>query len=112
MNSETELKPCPFCGEAKLIAECNEIDDEAGENWHYIRCANCSVTSGYYNTREIAIDAWNRRAVDADALLEEVAERLEAYMLIAGRNSFERGENTAYRKAAAIVRSFKKGDWK
>lgn len=48
----TELKPCPFCGgQAHIMHE-----------GHWIMCEDCQSESGYYETKEETIEAWNRRA--------------------------------------------------
>lgn len=66
MESNTELKPCPFCGGAA------EIKAEAyGLNGYRIGCASrptqytcpgCIGFSAYYWSEEMAIGSWNRRA--------------------------------------------------
>ena len=54
----SELKPCPFCGEMPIIH-----GEESGD--YYIECINvgcaCLPTSCFYETKEQAIEAWNRR---------------------------------------------------
>lgn len=64
-----ELKRCPFCGslsvELSTAAEI-DMDDEdcAGEQWAVVCNYNnggCGATSGYRNTPEAAVEAWNRR---------------------------------------------------
>lgn len=56
--SKEEIKPCPFCGgEAKF---------QSG----VICCSECGVKMRYIQSRELAINAWNRRVdngkVDGD----------------------------------------------
>lgn len=56
-----ELKPCPFCGEMPII--------HGGESGgYYIECINgdctCLPISWSYETKEKAIEAWNRRVND------------------------------------------------
>lgn len=52
-----ELKPCPFCG--------GEAEQGYKPNHSYIvYCPNCGIGTGYKNTEEQAIEAWNRRVND------------------------------------------------
>lgn len=55
MNN-TELKPCPFCG-STAIRRWGEQDNIIP----WIQCENCMVSTGTYETKEEAIEAWNRR---------------------------------------------------
>lgn len=58
----TELKPCPFCG-----GEAEFVYLEAYENEGYIVCKNgCIEQRKIYNSTGEAIEAWNRRAEDAE----------------------------------------------
>ena len=57
-----ELKPCPFCGgKAKLLSR---------GGLHYVVCWEkaCRITprTTWHNTKEKAIEAWNRRAEDGE----------------------------------------------
>lgn len=76
-----ELKPCPFCGgnmvevtNAHDLEECANFEDEVCpcERYETVDCSyftvlcnmnkgGCGATSGYYETKEKAIAAWNRR---------------------------------------------------
>ena len=71
--SDTELKPCPFCGKtvAKL-SNCKDLEDcenfeECGcdEIMHTVVCnwnnGGCGASTGYRKTENEAIEAWNRR---------------------------------------------------
>ncbi len=52
---ELELKPCPFCGsEAKVIGSDKYSD-------YLTKCLKCGASSEYFDTREKAAEAWNRR---------------------------------------------------
>ena len=55
----TELKKCPFCGSKARLNVCNEkyFVECSHENW----CETLPKT-WLYNTKEEAIEAWNRRA--------------------------------------------------
>ena len=78
-----DLKPCPFCGmnvaEPTSLLECelcaNFEDDELCPNYdscgsdgcgHFVACnvnkGGCGASTGWYQTVEEAINAWNRRA--------------------------------------------------
>ena len=54
-----ELKPCPFCvGEAKV---------QSFPHNHTVYCTVCNArVQVFLPTREKAIEAWNRRADNAD----------------------------------------------
>lgn len=73
-----KLKPCPFCGEdmsvfcysAAQIGMLDE-DDPNYDNavFEFAVCCDfhlggCGATSGYRDTAEEAVEAWNRRATE------------------------------------------------
>lgn len=49
-----KLKPCPFCGGKAIIDGCDDT------LWITI-CKKCNASIGYKETKQDAIDAWNRR---------------------------------------------------
>lgn len=49
-----ELKPCPFCGGEAIIDGCDDT------LWIVV-CKECNASIGYKETKEEAIEAWNRR---------------------------------------------------
>lgn len=49
-----ELKPCPFCGGHAIIDGCDDT------LWIVI-CKECNASIGYKETKEEAIEAWNKR---------------------------------------------------
>lgn len=51
---EHELLPCPFCGSART--------EVRGTYSAYGICLDCEATTGCYQGRKAAADAWNRRA--------------------------------------------------
>lgn len=56
---EFKLKPCPFCGgTAGTIGDSVVEEDPA----FWVRCWECGAETSVYNTKEEAIEAWNRRA--------------------------------------------------
>lgn len=60
-----ELKPCPFCGGDARVQKVNAI---VGVKFT-VCCGNCYCmgheTTYLVNTREKAVEAWNRRADDS-----------------------------------------------
>lgn len=65
-----ELKPCPFCGhDASVFGVCGVAK---------VLCSNCGASTGPRLSLQGAIEDWNRRAIDVDALREVVAEIEEA----------------------------------
>jgi Lar family restriction alleviation protein len=68
LNAEmTKLKPCPFCGSGKV----NVIEHKFYHlpSSYGVRCFNCKTESyQYFDTQEEAIEAWNRRTGDTEAL--------------------------------------------
>ena len=63
--AEIELKPCPFCGSSNVTLEV-EYGSDCGYGFggHTVICNNCGVQTIYYETKEEAIEAWNKRADD------------------------------------------------
>ena len=67
---DTELKPCPFCGEEAGICEANDIcfhrDDDGNKifgGWRCF-CPSCAIEQIGYETREEAVSAWNNRSTE------------------------------------------------
>lgn len=61
------LKPCPFCGQSAHLVTV-ELSD--GSEMYEVDCKNvvCPVSpyTPVYDTETEAVDAWNRRANNAD----------------------------------------------
>lgn len=56
--NDNELKPCPFCGERNInVSEAGYRSDL----W-FIQCEDCWATFPHLDTKQEAIEAWNRRA--------------------------------------------------
>lgn len=54
MNTNEQLKPCPFCGgEARIV---KFINDE-----YYVKCIYCCAKTDLYGSEFYAIKFWNRR---------------------------------------------------
>ena len=64
-----ELKPCPFCGwkarlkhgSYNLLGAYGTTDED--RQWYGVFCYECGVSQPkrQYDTKEKAIEAWNRR---------------------------------------------------
>lgn len=52
--SKIVLKQCPFCKEKNIEIHENDI-------WTYIQCSECGCRTDEWITKEMAINAWNRR---------------------------------------------------
>ena len=50
-----ELKPCPFCGN-----KVANIFDWIGN--YFVACKKCDARTSSYLTKQLAIDAWNKRS--------------------------------------------------
>lgn len=61
------LKSCPFCGSGDV-----DVFDAGGEPYGcsqpYVHCNNCNADSKMCDSLDEAIAAWNRRAIDVDAI--------------------------------------------
>ena len=49
-----KLKPCPFCGGTPIVSGCDDT------LWSVI-CKKCAASIDYNETKQEAIEAWNRR---------------------------------------------------
>lgn len=69
-----KLKPCPFCG-GEAVVECH--DEDYGDDW-IVSCINldgeCEITphTKFYETKQEAIEAWNRRSNQDAVLINEI----------------------------------------
>jgi Lar family restriction alleviation protein len=55
--TETELKPCPFCGNKKVWPDQSSINN----NWVFIACFNCDTCGPMRRNLNEAKKAWNTR---------------------------------------------------
>lgn len=60
--TETELKPCPFCG--KTPAYARVLYGREKEIRITVHCANCSFNIGFFDGKDEARKKWNTRAED------------------------------------------------
>ena len=76
MQSEIELKPCPFCGDGKVYMK--EMDASI-QHQMYAICGNCESTGPVRVIARAAAKAWNRRAEPENRVLtlEEVKRHCE-----------------------------------
>ena len=58
---EPKLNPCPFCGGKNI-----NLADYSGVIV-FVQCDDCCATFPHFDTKEEAINAWNRRATDERA---------------------------------------------
>lgn len=68
-----KLKPCPFCGSRDV-----DVFDAAGEPYGcsqpYVHCNNCCADSKMCDSLDKAVAAWNRRAIDVDAIKDVIVD--------------------------------------
>lgn len=63
-QSETQLKPCPFCGGDAEKYECEETDNIGG--W-VIGCKKCGSSTKVFFGELVGLDeAWNTRTGEKD----------------------------------------------
>ena len=61
----SELKPCPFCGGEAFVTEyLYSCDPTSRATTHAVECNGCHTTTFEFDSKEEAIEAWNRRAED------------------------------------------------
>ena len=86
-----ELQPCPFCGSttAPTVMNQNEaqwLDNDAENPSMVVCCAakkfGCGASTGFCDTAEQAVEAWNRRASDWIPCSERLPEIDGNYLCI------------------------------
>jgi len=60
--TETELRPCPFCGKTPAYAKVIFSTEKLIR--YTVHCANCSLNIGFFDVKEEARKKWNTRAED------------------------------------------------
>ena len=63
----SNVKPCPFCGNAMLVS-C--IDADTDDDFYSVECSQCGGRSNECNAEADAIEAWNQRPPEAETLIE------------------------------------------
>ena len=58
-----ELKNCPFCDGKAIIRRRNQ--DHIMRDKYFACCTSCKNKTGYYDSEEEAITAWNKRVDNA-----------------------------------------------
>lgn len=60
--TNTDLKPCPCCGEKAHLIEHLRFEVMA----YKIACVSCSIGTSLHSKLQEAIDAWNKRHYERD----------------------------------------------
>lgn len=93
-----ELQPCPFCGSttAPTVMNQNEaqwLDNDAKNLSMVVCCAakkfGCGASTGFCDTAEQAIEAWNKRASDWIPCSERLPEDGERILICVNLASHE-----------------------
>lgn len=63
-TSEQEVKPCPFCGGSAVITDVRESHHSFKVGCYSDTC--WQPGTGYFDTEQEAIAAWNKRSPDID----------------------------------------------
>lgn len=65
---ETKLKKCPFCGGQAIMHDCAELDNEKVAAIYSgkvgVHCERCGVATLPFESKDLAINSWNRRTLD------------------------------------------------
>jgi len=99
-----ELKPCPFCGGEEVRTFKYSF---AGEPDVYAQCQNCAADGPMGDTKEMAVEKWNRRATDENAAYERAAMVCEG-VEITDAELHGLGHVFHGNKCAAAIRALKK----
>ena len=108
-QTESELRPCPFCGHQAEMNEAYKASVRVkNEEVHYqIKCTYCSAKTGWADDKQFLIVWWNGNYNPADLLrrLREAVEEIVTNVInrepeaskFAGHRSYEDGANMAVR---------------
>lgn len=76
-ETETKLKPCPFCGGEANKRIAFPVDSDGMEmNMYIVGCKNCDIDFSALWDEERAIELWNRRAEEHNNCWIACSERL------------------------------------
>lgn len=102
------LKPCPFCGGAKVLV--SQTIDQMGPNWYATCCQNTCAFIGYFVTQAEAIAAWNTRTGQLAPVpsVERIARVVADYQMSVGLPPDDAWED-ADGIATAVIAAMKEG---
>lgn len=96
-----ELKPCPFCGGNNLSVE--------GITFYWVECTDCNASIAGNETKEEAVEAWNRRAyveperkqgkwtetvlIDRQDAIKAIDNHFKTHILMRGFESYETADD-------------------
>jgi hypothetical protein len=93
----TELNPCPFCGSTTAPTVMNQNEAQwlynDAENLSMVVCCaakkfGCGASTGFCDTAEQAVEAWNRRASDWIPCSERMPENGQRVLIRSSSNRF------------------------
>lgn len=105
--TDTELKPCPFCGSKARYRNFQTAEDEVTA---FVECTGCEAhtmaVSDAYADKRAAIHYWNTRQPDKEA--EGLAEALEELSdeVCGDLQFFGASPTKAYDKARAKLKAY------
>ena len=83
---KVELKPCPHCGSKAELRE-HWGDCSKRPSWYEVECTNQDC-GRCQDTAHEAVEAWNKRASEVNAMLADVRRLVEASQSIANTCDF------------------------
>ncbi|MEX9900763.1 Lar family restriction alleviation protein [Proteus mirabilis] len=58
----SELKKCPFCGCDRIFVGTYDYEEFYDKTYYKAECNSCEAETGFKDSKQEAIAAWNRRA--------------------------------------------------